>query len=298
MRGLVLLLSAAVALCGAAPALEPVTCSVDGLETTAVRFAIQHINQQQDHGYKFKLSEVIVVSPTQKVQGCSIVMRVNLQETKCHSSDPKHFEDCEVRHAGGTVVMAGCVVVLSVQGDVASVVSHKCGTTKDEEELRMCPDCPRLQDLTNVEGLQRIGGVIRKYNVLNATEHYFVLSDVGRMSASYIMGVGMNYVAEFAMVETHCPVGSRIAPEACTPLCPDRARHIFCKNSENPRGSRLYCETYPAVNKVDLQPGMIEPTCLQLPRFNPAVQCTEGPALKDIHPICSWPRQPLIQLRS
>ena len=54
----------------------------------------------------------------------------------------------------------------------------------DEEELRMCPDCPRLQDLTNVEGLQRIGGVIRKYNVLNATEHYFVLSDVGRMSAS------------------------------------------------------------------------------------------------------------------
>ena len=65
MRGLVLLLSAAVALCGAAPALEPVTCSVDGLETTAVRFAIQHINQQQDHGYKFKLSEVIVVSPTQ-----------------------------------------------------------------------------------------------------------------------------------------------------------------------------------------------------------------------------------------
>uniref|UniRef100_A0A8C5BAP0 Alpha-2-HS-glycoprotein-like n=1 Tax=Gadus morhua TaxID=8049 RepID=A0A8C5BAP0_GADMO len=256
MRGLVLLLSAAVALCGAAPALEPVTCSVDGLETTAVRFAIQHINQQQDHGYKFKLSEVIVVSPTQ-------------------------------------VVMAGCVVVLSVQGDVASVVSHKCGTTKDEEELRMCPDCPRLQNLTNVEGLQRIGGVIRKYNVLNATEHYFVLSDVGRMSASYIMGVGMNYVAEFAMVETHCPVGSRIAPEACTPLCPDRARHIFCRNSENPRGSRLYCETYPAVNKVDLQPGMIEPTCHQLPRFNPAVQCTEGPALKDIHPICSWPRQPL-----
>uniref|UniRef100_A0A8C5AQL0 Alpha-2-HS-glycoprotein-like n=1 Tax=Gadus morhua TaxID=8049 RepID=A0A8C5AQL0_GADMO len=254
MRGLVLLLSAAVALCGAAPALEPVTCSVDGLETTAVRFAIQHINQQQDHGYKFKLSEVIVVSPTQKVQGCSIVMRVNLQETKCHSSDPKHFEDCEVRHAGGTVVMAGCVVVLSVQGDVASVVSHKCGTTKDEEELRMCPDCPRLQNLTNVEGLQRIGGVIRKYNVLNATEHYFVLSDVGRMSAS---------------------------------------RHIFCRNSENPRGSRLYCETYPAVNKVDLQPGMIEPTCHQLPRFNPAVQCTEGPALKDIHPICSWPRQPL-----
>ena len=40
-----------------------------------------------------------------KVQGCSIVMRVNLQETKCHSSDPKHFEDCEVRHAGGTVTL-------------------------------------------------------------------------------------------------------------------------------------------------------------------------------------------------
>ena len=54
-----MLLSVAVALRGAA-ALEPVTCSGgDEQQTNAVRFALHHINQNQDHGYKFKLSEVL-----------------------------------------------------------------------------------------------------------------------------------------------------------------------------------------------------------------------------------------------
>ena len=54
----------------------------------------------------------------------------------------------------------------------------------DEEPLKMCPDCPRLMDLTGVDSLKRINDVIRKYNVNNATEHYFVLSSVGRIRAS------------------------------------------------------------------------------------------------------------------
>lgn len=33
----------------------------------------------------------------------------------------------------------------------------------------------------------------------------------------------MNYYPEFALVETRCPRDSKIAIEACTPLCPDRA---------------------------------------------------------------------------
>lgn len=41
--------------------------------------------------------------------------------------------------------------------------------------------------------------------------------------SQYMMATGMSYFAEFALVETHCPMGSRIIPEACKPLCPDRA---------------------------------------------------------------------------
>ena len=48
----------------------------------------------------------------------------------------------------------------------------------------------------------------------------------------------MNYVAEFAMVETHCPVGSRIAPEACTPLCPDRAVSTHTHNHTHTHTSK------------------------------------------------------------
>ena len=70
MRGLVLLLSAAAALCGAAPAppLEPVTCGGDQQETNAARFAMQHINEKQNHGYKFKLAEV-TSSKVEQVSG-------------------------------------------------------------------------------------------------------------------------------------------------------------------------------------------------------------------------------------
>lgn len=60
------------------------------------------------------------------------------------------------------------------------------------------------------------------------------------------MGKGMNYYAEFALVETHCPMGSRILPEACIPLCPDRAvstvatENIYITNcSTRATGNRL-----------------------------------------------------------
>ena len=59
MKGLptLLLLCSTALLCSAAPAVEPVTCSEDG-GAAAARMAAHHIDENHDHGYKFKLSEI------------------------------------------------------------------------------------------------------------------------------------------------------------------------------------------------------------------------------------------------
>lgn len=56
----VALLSLVLQLCSAAPVLEHLKCSEDN-NATAGHLAIHHINENHDHGYKFKINEVIGV---------------------------------------------------------------------------------------------------------------------------------------------------------------------------------------------------------------------------------------------
>ncbi|KAJ3599136.1 hypothetical protein NHX12_033099 [Muraenolepis orangiensis] len=266
MSRLVLLLSALVALCGAAPALEPVTCSGEKFEANAARLAAQHINSNHHHGYKFRVSEVLSSQVDVEPQGCKITMEVNLQETKCVVAAPEHFEDYA-------------------------------------KELRMeCPDCPTLLPLNDTTGLDYITKAVKQYNTDNATVHYFVLRDVGRISASYIMNVGMNYVTEFVMVETHCPLGSRIVIERLT----------VCRTSNNKRRSSLQCTTYPAMNQTPLAAGEMEPHCRRREHHTlsptntrattatlaretrpifPTDFCNLGVSDPAFHAICRWPRR-------
>ncbi|KAK0133987.1 Alpha-2-HS-glycoprotein [Merluccius polli] len=240
MRGLVLLLSAVAALCGAAPAppLEPVTCGGDQQETNAARFAMQHINENQNHGYKFKLAGVNSSKVEQEEQGCKITLQLSLQETTCHVVNPKHFEDCDVRSDAETVVKANCTVVLSLQNLVANVLSHKYDTLHTR-----CPDCPKLMPLNNFQIHQYVVDAVRQYNSDSSfIQNHFVLRDIGRTSASYISSMGMQNVTEFAMMETHCAIRTKVVPERCTPLCPDRAQYVICSSINGDSGSKLECK--------------------------------------------------------
>lgn len=53
----VVLLSIVLLLCSAAPVWEHLKCSEDN-NGTAAHLAIHHINENHDHGYKFKIGEV------------------------------------------------------------------------------------------------------------------------------------------------------------------------------------------------------------------------------------------------
>lgn len=56
--GVLVLLSSAMLLCRTAPPLEPVTCG-DNNGAAAARLAVHDINEHHDHGYKFRLSEIV-----------------------------------------------------------------------------------------------------------------------------------------------------------------------------------------------------------------------------------------------
>ncbi|XP_030582926.1 alpha-2-HS-glycoprotein 1 isoform X2 [Archocentrus centrarchus] len=255
------LLLSAVLFCSAAPALGPVTCS-EGKGSVTAHVAVHHINEQHDHGYKFRLHEVQGNKVEQVDGGCNVELKLELRETRCHTINPKPFEDCEIREEHERAVMANCTVLMTVKDGDAKVTKYQC-VTKQVTMTARCPDCPILIPLNNSEGLQSIREAVNEFNKNTSNQHYYVLKEVGRISSGYVMTTGMNYYAEFVLVETHCPMGSRIIPEACIPLCPDRARHASCSSSSSDQNGLLSveCDFYPPLNTTALGPDEKEPTC-------------------------------------
>uniref|UniRef100_A0A8P4GCL2 Cystatin fetuin-A-type domain-containing protein n=1 Tax=Dicentrarchus labrax TaxID=13489 RepID=A0A8P4GCL2_DICLA len=195
-------------------------------------------------------------------EGCNIELQLHLLETTCHTVNPKHFEDCETRMETDQAVEANCTVMMTVTNNDAKVTKYECDT-KQVKIMMRCPDCPILIPLNNTNGLKSVHEAVTKFNQNSSNTHYYVLQEVGRIQSGYMMAAGMGYWAEFVLVETPCPWGSRIVPEACKPLCHDRAHHAFCRSSsttQNGLGS-VECEFYPPTNTTALGPGEQEPVC-------------------------------------
>uniref|UniRef100_A0A3Q0SYF4 Cystatin domain-containing protein n=1 Tax=Amphilophus citrinellus TaxID=61819 RepID=A0A3Q0SYF4_AMPCI len=169
------LLLSAVLLCSAAPALGPVTCS-EGKGSVTAHVALHHINEQHDHGYKFRLHEV----QGNKVDGgCNVELQLELRETKCHTINPKPFEDCEIREEHERAVMANCTVLMTVKDGDANITKYQCDTKQGR--LSLCPDCPILIPLNNSEGLRSIREAVNEFNKNTSNQRYYILKEVGRI---------------------------------------------------------------------------------------------------------------------
>ncbi|XP_049445028.1 alpha-2-HS-glycoprotein 1 [Epinephelus fuscoguttatus] len=267
MEGLsiLLLLASAVQLYSAAPALEAVTCNEDG-GAAAARLATHHIDEHHDHGYKFRLLEILGNKMEKVDGGCDIELNLNLGETVCHTVNPQHFEDCEYRDQTAGAVGAHCNVSMTVRNGDAKVTKYACDTHRelsDSELIMTCPDCPVLIELTSPEGLMSVNQAVKKFNTNTTNQHVYILQEVGRLRTGYVMSVGMFYYSEFVVVETHCPRDSRILQDACKPLCPDRAHHALCRSSYSSKTYKTTydCDFYPPKNTTALGPGEQEPVC-------------------------------------
>uniref|UniRef100_A0A3Q1FAA9 Alpha-2-HS-glycoprotein-like n=1 Tax=Acanthochromis polyacanthus TaxID=80966 RepID=A0A3Q1FAA9_9TELE len=301
-----ILLFPAVLLCGAAPALEALSCS-DNSSFAAARMAVIHINEHHNHGYKFRLSQITGSNVEQIDDGCNLELQLELLETKCHVVNPKHFEDCEIREDTDRIVKANCTVGMTVKNGDAKVSKYECDTqqAKTNKELWLiCPDCPTLDPIESPESVNIAHETLTKINANTSHQHLYTLLEVGRMLSSYIPFTGMQYSGELVFVETNCPVGSKILPKACTPLCPDRAHHAFCDSSfsANDGIQSVECNFYPPSNTTALGPGEQEPLCrrhqthIQGPTSDPGTpQQRSHPCLgfsnntdQALHPICPW----------
>ncbi|XP_034561758.1 alpha-2-HS-glycoprotein-like [Notolabrus celidotus] len=305
MMGLstLVLLSSVALLCSAAPALEPVTCSFENINAAA-RLAMHHLNMYHEHGYRFRLLEVAGSKMGQTDTGCTMELNLNLWETDCHTVNPKHFEDCEFRQESDRAVAASCTVQMTVVYSDAQVKSYKCVTKKalsDEEMAMTCPDCPPIISLTDPQALKAAQAAVKQFNLNTTNQHYFVLKEVGRTKLAYIPGVGMRYYSEVALIESQCPMFSRVVPESCNPLCSERAQHALCKASYSAANgiSHLECEYYPPSYAPPLAFGEQEPVCVPTLPLSPAGPPGSQPTSNThhcsmdsnsaFHPICPWP---------
>ncbi|XP_077381758.1 alpha-2-HS-glycoprotein-like [Festucalex cinctus] len=293
------LLWCAVALPGfvAPRSLPSVTCGEDSVKEAA-GMAVQHINGMHKHGFKFRLQEVQSSTYQQFSGGCHIDVNVKLAQTKCHFSNPKPADECELWRLDERGAVATCSVEFWVMWGVAKITKYECTTRPEltnKELLMVCLSCPELLPLDDPTGLSAVQEAVLKFNQESKHHNYFTLMEVAQLTAVENVNIGTITRLKFALVETTCPRESKQAFAACTPRCPDRANHVYCQASYynlHRQVGELDCETYPPKNSGPLPAGEPEPVCR--PLFHQSSEaCICKAKLRNpqpsIHHICPFP---------
>ncbi|XP_077567653.1 alpha-2-HS-glycoprotein-like isoform X2 [Stigmatopora nigra] len=274
-----------------------VTCDEVSLNVT-VTLALQVINKHQKHGFKFKLQEVQSSKYEQFSGACHIDLNLKLVQTKCHFTNPKPHQQCELWQREERGTLATCSVAFWVIWSKARITKYECNTrperTNDEIQM-ICPSCPKLLPLDDPTGVSAVEQAVLSFNQMSKEPSYFALMEVARLTAKTSMAIGTITSLKFALVETTCPREARNTLVTCIPLCPERAHHVFCQtayyNAHNQVGE-LDCEMYPPKNLELLPVGAAEPVCGPLFHQSPEA-CVCKAKLRtteeSIHQICPFP---------
>ncbi|XP_053356059.1 alpha-2-HS-glycoprotein 2 [Clarias gariepinus] len=205
----------------------------------AAQAALDFINAQHTHGYKYTLNEIEDIKVFNKADGThTYLLELELLETKCHVSHPKPVPECKVRPKVETAVEADCDVALSDAGGQLSVAAFKCKT--ELETFSPCPGCIFLQALNDTDGTQLVQDSLALFNNNNTFDATFDVLDVGRLT-SQIVGGGPLIRAEYAIIETNCTNGE---VPACVPMDHGVARQGFCQSEGHGLNVNINCEVF------------------------------------------------------
>ncbi|XP_057679289.1 alpha-2-HS-glycoprotein-like [Corythoichthys intestinalis] len=273
------------------------TCGVDNVNVAA-SYAVKFINQHHKHGFKFKLREVQSSEYLRFSGACHIDLNLKLVQTKCHVTNPKPYQECGLWRREERGVLATCSVEFWVIRSMGKITKFDCDTrpeiTNDEMPL-ICPSCPTLLPLDNRVGVSAVEQAVLRFNQISKHGHYFSLMEVAHLTSRKLVTIGTISWLKFALVETTCPREANTL-EDCTPLCPDRAHHVFCQteyyNAHNQVGE-LDCKMYPPKDSAPLPLGVGEPVC---DLFHDSTEdCICKAKLRIAHPaihhICPFPLQ-------
>ncbi|MCJ8731967.1 hypothetical protein PDJAM_G00205540 [Pangasius djambal] len=209
----------------------------------AAQVALDFINAQHTHGYKYTLNQIEDIKVINKVDGThTYLLELEFLETKCHVYDPKPVPQCDIRAKIETAVEADCDVALSEAGGQFSVVAFKCKT--ELETVGLCAGCAFLQPLNDTDGNQLVQDSLVHFNKNHTLNAAFALLDIGRLS-SQVVGIRPRLRAEYAIIETNC---TTVDNDICVPLDPVVARHGFCHAESHGLDLQVDCEIFPPDN--------------------------------------------------
>ncbi|XP_010223875.1 PREDICTED: alpha-2-HS-glycoprotein [Tinamus guttatus] len=165
----------------AAPPPPPLRCD-DPESEAAAEIAVNYINDHSHHGYKFALNRIenVRVLP-QGPNNQLLFLELDLLETKCHVLNPVPLENCTVRPFEEHAVEGDCDVKLQNLDGKLSVLASKCHSHADsaEDVIRVCPDCPLLENLNNTEVLAGVAAALNEHNS-KTPDAYLRLLEIGR----------------------------------------------------------------------------------------------------------------------
>ncbi|XP_062849814.1 alpha-2-HS-glycoprotein 2 [Trichomycterus rosablanca] len=204
----------------------------------ASQLALDFINGQNTHGYKYALNQIEEFQLITKPDGTEVyLLELEFYETKCHVLDPTPLPQCKVRPKIETAIEADCDVALTKAGDLFLVAAFKC---KTETEKDRCVGCPRLRPLNDTNGAHLVQASLDHFNKNHSLNAAFVLLEVGRVSSQVVSG-GAKYKAEYAIIETNC---TSSANDICAPLNHTVARHGFCHTEGSGAYMKVGCDIF------------------------------------------------------
>ncbi|KAF4089514.1 hypothetical protein AMELA_G00067200 [Ameiurus melas] len=205
----------------------------------ATQVALDFINAQHTHGYKYTLNQIEDIKIINEVDGThTYLLELEFLETKCHVHSPKPVPLCDVRTKIETAVEADCDVALSEAGGQFSVKAFKCKT--ELESFRPCVGCSFLLPLIDTDGTQLVQSSLEHFNKNHTLNAKFALLDVGRLSSQVVSG-GRLLRAEYAIIETNC---TSVDDDICVPLDHVVARYGFCHSEAHGLDPKVDCEIF------------------------------------------------------
>ncbi|XP_023356640.1 alpha-2-HS-glycoprotein [Sarcophilus harrisii] len=208
-----------------APVRDP-DCDDLDVEQAALA-AVQYVNNNHKHGYKYTLNQVDKARVYQRrPTGEVYVLEIDLVETCCHVLDPTPLENCTVRQLTEHAVEGDCDVSVLKVDNQFMVLNAKCESSPDsaEDVRKICPNCPLLAPLNDTKVVHAVEAALTAFNA-QKHNNYFKLQEISRAQFSPLQS---SVYTEFVTVPTDCKPIDVIDPAACNPL-PNQ--HGFCKGT-------------------------------------------------------------------
>ncbi|XP_027731955.1 alpha-2-HS-glycoprotein [Vombatus ursinus] len=205
------------------PVRDP-NCDDPDVEQAALA-AVQYVNSNHRHGYKYTLNQIDKVRVYQRRPAGEVYsMEIDLLETTCHVLDPTPLENCTVRQLIEHAVEGDCDVSVLKLDNQFVVLNAKCESSPDsaEDVRKVCLDCALLAPLNDTKVLHAVDAALAAFNAQNHTS-YFKLLEISR---AQLAPLHSSVYVEFVVVPTDCSPKDVADPAVCNLLAD---QYGFCK---------------------------------------------------------------------